>query len=207
MPSAMTAELHSVGYEAADERVPRRGRPRSADVDQKLLAAVLDLASVVGINAMSMDDVAQHAGASKASIYRRWPSKEALVLDAMRHAMRPFDLIDTGALRTDLEAYLRVLADRMVNGRARDILPHLMEVAVRDEALRASLDEYVQYRRQPLTAVIGRAIERGELPADADVETLIDALIGPFMYRRLLSHAPLDEDFIQRLLRLLLPDL
>lgn len=190
-----------------DVDTPRRGRPRSAGVDEKLLTAVLDLASEVGISQMSMDDVAQRAEASKASIYRRWRSKEDLVLDAMQRAMLPFELHDNGSLRTDVEEYLRELADRMANSKTSDMLPHLMEVAVRDDALRASLDEYVQSRRRPLATIIDRAIERGELAADTDVETLLDALIGPFTYRRFLTHSVLDEAFLQRLLRVVLPSI
>jgi AcrR family transcriptional regulator len=184
---------------------PRRGRPRSADVDQRVLDATLALASEVGINGMSMDDVAQRAGASKATIYRRWPSKEAMVLDAMRHAMHPVDDVDTGSLRGDLDEYLIELAGRMAQGRATELLPHLIEVAMRDESLRDSLDEYVQYRRRPLRAILDRAIERGELAVDTDVEILLDALIGPFIYRRLLSHAPLDAAFVAGLLARVFP--
>lgn len=198
------ADADSVA-ESADAGAPRRGRPRSAGVDERLLTAVLDLASEVGISQMSMDDVAQRAEASKATIYRRWRSKEDLVLDAMQRAMLPFDLSDSGSLRTDVEEYLRQLADRMVNNKTSDMLPHLMEVAVRDEALRASLDEYVQSRREPLAMIIDRAIERGDLPRDTDVDTLLDALIGPFTYRRFLTHSVLDEAFLQRLLKIVLP--
>lgn len=191
--------------ERDDADAPRRGRPRSAGVDEKLLTAVLDLASEVGISQMSMDDVAQRAEASKASIYRRWRSKEDLVLDAMRRAMLPFEVNDTGSLRTDVEEYLRELADRMTNSQTSDMLPHLMEVAVRDEALRASLDEYVQSRRAPLEVILRSAMERGDLAADTDVDTLLDALIGPLTYRRFLTHSPLDEAFLQRLIRVVLP--
>lgn len=188
-----------------DGCAPRRGRPRSVEVDEKLLEATLELAGECGINGMSMDDVARRAGASKATIYRRWPSKEALVLDAMRHAMQPFDDVDTGTLRGDLDEYLLELADRMSNGKSSDVLPHLIEVSVRDAALRESLDDYIRYRRRPLTAILRRGRDRGELSADVDIDTLIDVLIGPFTYRRLLSRAPLDADFVRRLLAVVLP--
>jgi AcrR family transcriptional regulator len=187
---------------------PKRGRPRSSDVDQRVLDATLDLASEVGINGMSMDDVAQRASASKASIYRRWPSKEALVLDALRHAMHPIDDIDTGSVRDDLQMYLREVATRMSNGRSTDVLPHLIEVAMRDEVLRASLDEYVQFRRRPLRRILQRGIDRGELASDIvgdDLDVLVDLLIAPFVYRRLLSHAPIDDAFVDRLLARVLP--
>lgn len=184
---------------------PRRGRPRAEGLDEALLDVTLDLAGEVGIHGMSMDDLAQRAGVSKATIYRRWPSKERLVLEALNHAMRPFDLIDTGTLRNDLDAYLVELARRMSEGKASDVLPDLIAASVRDPNLRSSLDEYIRYRRQPLQTILGRGTQRGELAADTDVEVLIDALIGPFVYRRLLSHDPLDDDFVERLLQTVLP--
>lgn len=183
----------------------RRGRPRAEGLDQALLDVTLELAGEVGLNSMSMDDLAQRAGVSKATIYRRWPSKERLVLEALNQAMRPFDLIDTGSLRNDLDDYLNELARRMVTGKASDVLPDLIAASVRDPNLRASLDEYIRYRRQPLQTILGRGLERGELAIDTDVEVVIDALIGPFVYRRLLSHDPLDAAFVERLLRTVLP--
>lgn len=183
----------------------RRGRPRSADADEAILAATLDLAGEVGINGMSMDDLAERAGVSKTTIYRRWTSKEQLVLEALRSAMGPLDDVDTGSVLGDLRAYLIELGERMGRGRMSDVLPHLIEVACHDDALRSRLDDYVQYRRAPMLAILGRGLDRGELPDDTDVDVLADVLIGPFVYRRLLTHAPLDEGFVDRLLRVALP--
>jgi AcrR family transcriptional regulator len=183
----------------------RRGRPRAEGLDQALLDITLELAGEVGIHGMSMDDLAQRAGVSKATIYRRWPSKERLVLEALNQAMRPFELIDTGSLRGDLDDYLGELARRMNNGKASDVLPDLIASSVRDANLRTSLDEYIRYRRQPLATILNRALERGQLDADSDIEVLIDAFIGPFVYRRLLTSDPLDDDFVDRLIRTVLP--
>lgn len=184
---------------------PRRGRPRSADADEAILAATLELAGEVGINGMSMDDLAERAGVSKTTIYRRWTSKEQLVLDALRAAMGPLDDVDTGSVRDDLRAYLIELGERMWRGRMSDVLPHLIEVACHDESLRCRLDDYVQFRRAPMLAILRRGCDRGELPADVDLDVLADVLIGPFIYRRLLTHAPLDEPFVDRLIGVALP--
>lgn len=182
----------------------RRGRPRSVDADELILAATLELAGEVGINGMSMDVLADRAGVSKTTIYRRWTSKEQLVLDALRSAMGPLDDVDTGSLRSDLRAYLIELGERMGHGRMSDVLPHLIEVACHDDALRSQLDDYVHYRRAPMLAILRRGLDRGELPADADLDVLADVLIGPFIYRRLLTHAPLDETFVDGLLHVML---
>jgi len=126
---------------------PRRGRPRSVEVDEAVLAATVELAGEVGVSRLSMDDVAVRAKVSKATIYRRWASKEALVLDALRAAMVPIEEVDTGSLRGDVEHYVRELVSRFHSGKMRDVLPHLIGVATHDPNLRCSLDDYMQTRR------------------------------------------------------------
>jgi AcrR family transcriptional regulator len=183
---------------------PRRGRPRSAEADIAILAAALELAIEVGVRAMSMDEVAARAGVSKATIYRRWSSKEAMILDALRSAIEPVGAVDHGSLGADLRHYLSDMTARMTVSRG-DVLPHLIEVACYDPAIRTSLDDWVRHRRAPLLAILERGVERGELPVDTDLELLLDALIGPFVYRRLLTGGAIDESVVDRLLALVLP--
>jgi AcrR family transcriptional regulator len=188
------------------DAAPRRGRPRSVDVDEAVLAATLEVAGEVGVSKMSMDEVAVRAKVPKATIYRRWSSKEELVLEALRSAMSPFDDADTGSLRGDLDLYLGELAHRFQKGQMSDVLPHLIEVACHDANLRSSLDAYIDYRRTPLRRMLERARQRGELTSSIDIDVLIDAILGPFAYRRLLSHKPIDEHFVTTLLSIVLPD-
>jgi AcrR family transcriptional regulator len=185
---------------AVDE--PRRGRPRSAATDAAILAAAVELVGQVGIAGMSMDVLAERARVSKATIYRRWPAKEQLVIDALRSAISPVDDVDTGNLVGDLRIYLTELSRRMSNDGMRDVLPHLIEVACHDASVRASLDDYVQTRRRPLRAILVRGVERRQLHPDVDLDVLMDVLIGPFMHRRLLTLGPLDSSFIEQVLGL-----
>jgi len=192
--------------EACADDAPRRGRPRSKKFDESILAATLELAGEVGIKGMSMDELAQRAGVSKATIYRRWPSKEILVLQALQSAMQPLDDVDTGGVVEDLRLCLGQMIARMSKkDRMNDVLPHLIEMATHDTTLRSSVDDYVQNRRVPVLKVLERAIGRGELPADTDIELVLDALLGPLIYRRLLSGGVLDADFLDRLIVLVLP--
>lgn len=183
------------------------GRPRSAEVDEAVLAAALELAGEVGVTKMSMDELADRAKVSKATIYRRWPSKEQLVLDALRSGMSPLGEVDTGSLRGDLELYLGELIKRFKTGKMSDVLPHLIEVACHDDKIRSSLDEYIQFRRKPLRRILDQAIARGELPAEIDKDVLIDALLGPITYRRLLSHQVVNTKFVNSLLSIVLAGL
>jgi AcrR family transcriptional regulator len=154
-----------------------------------------------------MDDVAVRAKVSKATIYRRWSSKEALVLDALRAAMVPIEDVDTGSLRGDLEHYLRELVNRFHSGKLRDVLPHLIGVATHDVNLRCSLDDYMQTRRVPLQLILERGVARGELTPDTDLDVLIDVLLGPLAFRKLLAHTPITEEFADKLLGFVLPNL
>ena len=200
------AEKPSADEEPCTDDAHRRGRPRSKKFDESILAATLELAGEVGIKGMSMDELAQRAGVSKATIYRRWPSKEILVLQALQSAMQPLDDVDTGGVVEDLRLCLGQMIARMSKkDRMNDVLPHLIEMATHDTTLRSSVDDYVQNRRVPVLKVLERAIGRGELPADTDIELVLDALLGPLIYRRLLSGGVLDADFLDRLIVLVLP--
>jgi AcrR family transcriptional regulator len=201
----MDATMEAVTTTSLDA-APRRGRPRSAEVDAAVLAATVELAGEVGVSGLSMDDVAVRAKVSKATIYRRWSSKEALVLDALRAAVVPIEDIDTGSLRGDLEHYLRELVSRFHSGKMRDVLPHLIGVACHDANLRCSLDDYMRTRRMPLHQILDRAQARGELDRDVDLEVLVDVILGPFAFRKLLAHTPIDEQFADKLLAIVLPN-
>lgn len=187
---------------AVAERSPAavpRGRPRRADADAAIIRATLELLDEVGPGRLSMDLIAQRAGVGKATIYRRWDSKEAVVLQALRAATPPVPAPDLGSLREDLLAYYDALVARSRPARDADTLPHLIEAACYDPDLRAALDQHHRERQQAMRTMLERGIARGELPADSDVEVLVDVLLGPLVYRRLVTGAPIDRDFTRRL--------
>jgi AcrR family transcriptional regulator len=177
----------------------RRGRPRRADADAAILTAALELVAEAGISGLSMDQVAQRAGVGKATIYRRWASKEALILDALRVATSPIPVPDEGDLRADLIAYADAIVERLESSSSSDVLPHLIAASCYDEQLRASLDDYTRSRQATIRRILKRGIERGELPSDTDVNLLVDVTLGPFFYRRLLSGVTVDRSFSHRL--------
>jgi AcrR family transcriptional regulator len=148
-----------------------------------------------------MDEVAERAGVSKATIYRWWPTKEMLALEALYRewdAARP-SLPDTGSLRTDLIALLRPWVRRV---RARPNARVIAELITEAQTDRDFAEQYrtrfVEPRREPARALFRRAIERGELPADTDVEVALDLLYGAIYHRLLHGHAPLTDRFVQK---------
>ena len=182
----------------------KRGRPRRADADEAILTAALELLAEAGVAGLSMDVLAQRAGVGKATIYRRWVSKEALVLDALRTANTPIPTPDEGSVRADLVAYADAIVERFGEKRASDVLPHLIEASCYDDQLRHALDEYLRSRQAPIRAILQRGIERGELAEDTDVDLVVDLVLGPFLYRHLFTGAPVDEDFAHRLVAFVL---
>jgi AcrR family transcriptional regulator len=178
----------------------RRGRPRSEKARKAILDAAADLLLGQGLEAVSMDAVADRAGVSKATIYRWWPTKETLALEALYRewdTARPSQP-DTGSLRGDLLALLRPWIRRLHTRPYGRVVAGLITEAQTDpefaEEYRA---RFVEPRREPARALLRRAIERGEIPADAKIEVALDLLYGPLYHRLLHGHAPLSDRFVQ----------
>ena len=172
---------------------PRRGRPRSERAREAILSAAAELLLARGLGAVSMDAVAERAGVSKATIYRWWPTKETLALEALYHewdTARPSSR-DTGSLRGDLLALLRPWI-RFVRTRpyGRVIAALITEARTDPQFAEQYRARFVEPRREPARALFARAIERGEIPAHSDIEVALDLLYGAIYHRLLHGHAP-----------------
>jgi len=187
----------------------RRGRPRSSGAEQAILQAGARLLEERGVRRMSMQAVAAAARVSKATIYRRWPSKDSLILDLVAGASGVADdpdvprgpgaraadtaWVGTGA-RADLLAWVRagLEVERSPRGVA---LEHLVRRATEDPALAASLRRRVlQRHRDQFMAIVARGIAAGEIRPDLDAATLLDLVSGPLLYRSLIASDPADRD-------------
>jgi AcrR family transcriptional regulator len=186
---------------------PQRGRPRSERARTAILEAASELLLARGLSAVSMDAVAERAGVSKATIYRWWPTKETLALDALYTewaAARPHPR-DTGSLRGDLLSLLRPWA-RLAGSRPYGrVVAALLTEAQTDPVFAAEYRErFVEPRRQQAREIFRRAIERGEIPADTKVEVALDLLYGPMYHRLLHGHAPLNDRFVREVIDMVL---
>jgi AcrR family transcriptional regulator len=185
---------------------PRARRP--GRLDRSLDAAILDatLAGVaeVGYDRLSMDDVASRAGVGKAAIYRRWPSKEVVVADAIAHWRRrlgPIEPPDTGSLRGDIDAV--VAATPNLNESDAQVIRVVVGVAtaaMHNPVLAAALDDLVlSPPRQVVRTMLDRAVARGEIPAGRDLSLIPDALLG-LNILRVITGRPVDRVYVRRVL-------
>lgn len=158
------------------------GRPRSEEAHQAILDATLELLAEVGFSALTVEGVAQRAGVGKATIYRRWPSKLPLVAEAFGGLPR-FEEVDTGDLAGDLKAMLRAYLQLFHSTPLGSVLPSLAGERAHDPALSEVLDPVLKGRRRPLIEVLRRGVERGELPADLDLDLAADLVVGPIAVR------------------------
>jgi AcrR family transcriptional regulator len=178
----------------------RRGRPRSEKARRAILDAAIELLLARGLEAVSMDEVADHAGVSKATIYRWWPTKETLALDALYHEWDTArsSLPDTGSLRGDLLAIVRPWVRRARKRPYARVVAALVEETHTDpEFAKLYHERFVNPRRDPARAVLRRAIERGAIPVDTDIEVALDLLYGALFHRLLHAHAPLSDRFVE----------
>lgn len=177
---------------SAETRAP--GRPRSERAHRAILSATMDLLADQGYEGLTMEAIAERAGVGKATVYRRWKEKEAVVAAAVEGAVRRITVPDTGALRTDLLHLMR-RAVSLYRGQAGRIVPGLVSAMARSDALARSVREgFLATRRSALRDVLRRGIERGELRGDIDLELALDFLGGPLFYRLLVTGGALDDD-------------
>jgi len=178
------------------EREPARrpGRPRSAEADRAILGAALELAARLGLTGMTMEAVAARAGVGKATVYRRWDSKEELFADALRSVAGDLPVPpDTGSFRDDW-IVLFGGESSVITPAALRIMPRLMAEAGEDPHLfRTVYDAMVAPRRKIAAELVRRAQARGELRDDLDPELVIDLVVGPMVYRALIAGADLDS--------------
>jgi AcrR family transcriptional regulator len=178
----------------------RRGRPRSEQADHAILRAATDLLAERGLPGMSIEEVAARAGVGKATVYRRWPTKGALALDAflaLYQGQQPEP--DTGTLRGDLLAVLRGWVRAVTRTPAGPMLAGLIAAAQHDQDLAADWrDRVVAPLRARHMIMLDRAVARGEIPADTDKDVLLDLLFGAAYHRLLLGHRPLSDRFVRR---------
>jgi AcrR family transcriptional regulator len=166
----------------------RPGRPRSAAADASIVRATLEVLLEDGYRGLTMEQVRARAGVGKATLYRRYGSKQELVSEAIRHLNQEIPLPDTGTVRADILAVAASVMAGAERVQFANFAPRLLADAAGDPEMHAIFYEnLVAPRRAVMGAVLRRGVARGELLADLDVELAIDLLTGPWVYRLLIS--------------------
>ncbi|HYM19103.1 MAG TPA: TetR/AcrR family transcriptional regulator [Micropepsaceae bacterium] len=175
-----------------EKESPRVKRSRDA-----VLATTFELMSEGGIGGVSVDEISRRSGVAKTTIYRHWPSRSALLLDACAKLRPQPPIPDTGSLEGDLLAHAAFIARQLKSARWPTILPSIIDAAERDPEiakLHAQLQAGFAY---PYSVIIERAKKRGEVPARARALDTAALVSGPFFFRRWYSREPIDEMFVK----------
>ncbi|HEX3669866.1 MAG TPA: TetR/AcrR family transcriptional regulator [Acidimicrobiia bacterium] len=195
-----------VGAPDAPNAVDRpRGRPRSATADQAIRDAAVELFAERGFEGVSVEDVAERAGVSRATIYRRYPSKVDLIVEA-GGCLASDDVAfpDTGNLGDDLRGLARSLVKAFKDNPAGRVMPVMIFERRRYPELDAGYRKFLSDRKTRTRRVLQRAVERGELPNDTDVAVMSSMLVGPIFHRLIITQEPLNDAFVDALVDALL---
>ncbi len=185
---------------SVEVNAPGRGRPRNKEADTRILRAALDLMERIGFRAVSMEAIAEEAGVARTTIYRRWPSKATIVMDALLMEVEPeIDFPAGSSPLESLHAQMSLLAQAFRSRRGVLVRSLLAEAQFDPELKTAFLERWILKRRAAATSVIRAAIEAGELTVGTDPEVLLDVLYGGLYYWLLIGLKPPTEKHVQAL--------
>lgn len=178
----------------------KRGRPRNVETEKSILAASYELLLESGFGAVTVEKIAERAGVSKATIYKWWPNKAAVVVDGfLSAASARLPVPDTDSVLRDILDHVKNVTRFMTNPEGR-IIKELIGEGQFDAGLAEALrTRYIQPRRLEARQLLERGVRQGELREDLDLELSIDLLYGPIFYRLLVLGDPLDDDYVEKL--------
>ncbi|HEY6767231.1 MAG TPA: TetR/AcrR family transcriptional regulator [Candidatus Sulfotelmatobacter sp.] len=181
------------------------GRPRSEEARVSILRSALHLLGKNGFSDLTIEDVSAHANVGKATVYRWWPNKAALIADAFASSTtQKLHFPDTGSVCTDMSQQMRQLVKIFRGPRGRIVSAMLGGGQSDGDLIVAFRERFLKPRRQEAYATLRRGIARGELRANTDLNLLLDSLYGPIYMRFLIGHDDLTPHFVDRLCALVL---
>jgi AcrR family transcriptional regulator len=199
-----TAGVQPGRRHTAAQPSPRVPIPRGDRARERILRAALEVLADQGLGGFSMEAVARRAGASKATVYRRWTSQSGLLVDAMDAGFRPFPLPSTGALRTDLIQIFDSFESLVTRGPFSRLMAAFIDAAEGDPTLWSLHVQLTEQRREPVRHLLAEGILRGEISPATDLEMAVDLLAGPAFYRRFVAHWPFPPGYAAAIVDLVL---
>lgn len=175
--------------------------PRVAVSKSRVLEATFELLIENGVSGLTMDEVSRRSGVAKTTIYRHWPDRSSLILDACSRIADTQEPLDTGSLEGDLTAIVATIAELLESARWASILPSIVDVAERDSDF-ANVHRAIQHgHAAPIRAALDRAVERGEIAPVRDADAVAAMLMGPLFYRRWFVRQPTDQPIVEAIVR------
>jgi AcrR family transcriptional regulator len=196
-------QTHSVAELLTHTEIKRApGRPRSEDARKAILRSTLKLLQEIGFPDLSIESIAANADVGKATVYRWWPNKAALVADAFSSsADEELRFPNTGSVRDDVSIQMKHLV-RVLRGKRGRIVAALIGGGQSDpELIKAFRDRFMMPRRQEAYAILRRGISRGQLREDLDLDLTLDTLYGAIYMRFLIRQTGLTEDYVDEVVR------
>ena len=189
--------------DGSQEMIPARGgRPRSERLHQAILKTAIDLVLEVGFRAVSIESIAAKTGVGKTTIYRRWPNKAAVVMDAFMMRVGSETLFPkTEKVAESIRLQMRTMAKAF---RSRDgalVKALLAEAQFDAELATAFRERWTLPRRKMALGVLQEAVRKGELRRDIDLEATIDVLYAPLYYRLQMGTGPLSDAYVDGIFR------
>jgi AcrR family transcriptional regulator len=189
----------------SDDPIGTRDRRRTTRSHAAILAATTALLTEVGYSHLTIEGIAARARVGKATVYRWWPSKGALAIDAISRDLTVPAATVTGDVRQDLLAAIRRTIHILASSPVGAVIPALTADLVHDPALAQQFrEEILRPRRSVVIDVLHHAVDRGELPANLDVELLMDIYVGAVFYRVVVSGEPVTDTLAEQLVGLIL---
>ena len=177
---------------------------RSARVREAILAATFAELIANGYVGLSVEAVASRAGVNKTTVYRRWPTIDDLLVDALTAWSLDIHVPDTGSIETDLLALGEELADLLNNGVGREVAAVVLTAGLRSARLGQATRRYFDQQAIRAGPTITRAVDRGELPQNTDADTLLTTFRAPLFYRMVTTGDPIDQALITHAVRVAL---
>lgn len=195
------------GTNDAAESAPRRGRPRSIETTNAILESAYTLMATTGLAATTIDAVARHSNVSKMTIYKWWPSREALLIDAFLHhaaQMLPLPPVSAGTPATRARRHAAAYAEALQGEFGKVQLAVISECISKTGSAELFYARYLQFRRDALVEMIATGQRDGSILAAAPAEDLYDAIYGSLFYRYVFGIAPITPAYARNLVDLVL---
>ncbi|MDF2652280.1 MAG: ydeS [Paenibacillus sp.] len=178
----------------------KRGRPRNMETQSSILSASYELLLESGFGAVTVEKIAERAQVSKATIYKWWPNKAAVVMDGfLSAAAARLPVPDTGSVFQDILEHATNMALFMISREGSIFLEIIGEGQVDSALAKAFRTRYIQPRRLEVRNIMNRGLQRGELEKNLDIAICTDLIYGPIFYRLLVTGDPIDKNYVEQL--------